>query len=387
MTPMGIDRPVILHLTDLHFGYDKDPSQKAARDLALGSLLTALSKCEPDWKPNIVCITGDIGWRGQATDYQAARGWLTKLLGSLELTAEHVFLCAGNHDIDRGVSRTIARPAGASEADDVLSLPIGRQYEDAFQAFIQFAKDFGVPPYRLGDAESYLVGERTMAEISVCAINSAWFCKDDDDKGKLWIGRRHIDVLESHGQLGHGDQIVGWKPTIVLIHHPKECLHELEIQQTGNRPAAFIALARRCHLILSGHAHPRAREADRHAEGAWHLNGSATYAGELYSNGFSVIRVEDDRFVYRSFEYYSGAPSREWHQALGPNLLDFGTKVASTQVLATRHPGASNLDAYRRAASSDAQKVVEAKSRALKPWGELPRTLPLRVRLHVSSLL
>jgi len=383
---MTIDRPVILHLTDLHFGYDKDPIQKTARDLALGSLLTALSKCEPDWKPNIVCISGDVGWRGQATDYEAAREWLTKLLGSLNLTAKEVFLCAGNHDIERGVSRTIARPSGASEADDVLSLPIGRQYEDAFQAFIQFANNLGVPPYRLGDAESYLVGERTIAEISICAINSAWFCKADDDKGKLWIGRRHIDALESHGQLRHGDQIVGWKPTVVLMHHPKECLHGDEIHQTGNRPAAFIALARRCDLILSGHAHPKAREADQHAQCAWHLNGSATYAGELYSNGFSLIRVEDDQFVYRSFEYDSGAPSREWRQAVGPNLLGFGAKAASTQVLATRQPGASDLDAYRRAASSDAQKVVETKSRALKPWGNLPRTLPLRVRLHVQGV-
>lgn len=329
-----------------------------------------------------MCISGDIGWKGNAADYRLAGEWLTELLRVLNLAADRVFLCAGNHDIDRGVSKGYARPAQAPEADEILSVPIRDYLGRAFQAFGEFAKGIGIPPYRLGATESWLVGQRSVAGLSVVAVNSAWFCKDDTDKGKLWIGRRQIDTLECHNQLPHPDQIATWCPTAVLIHHPNECLHEDEIHSTGNRPATFRFLAKRCHLMLSGHAHPRPQEADMVAETAWHLNGSATYADELYSNGFSLIQVDPDGFVYRSFEYDSASPAREWRQTLGPKYLS----RAGAIVTHVPTPALPDLEAYRTASLSNARGLVEAKSRALKPWGELPAIQPIQVRLQVQGV-
>lgn len=49
---------VILHLTDLHFGYDDDATAVAERKLALTSLINKVLMLPRAWKPTVVCITG-----------------------------------------------------------------------------------------------------------------------------------------------------------------------------------------------------------------------------------------------------------------------------------------------------------------------------------------
>jgi calcineurin-like phosphoesterase family protein len=381
---MGGDWPTLLHLTDLHFGYDTSPNDVAARDLALRGLLTVLSRLESDWKPSVVCVSGNIGWKGHAGDYNAARNWLTELLVSLSLSAERVALCPGNHDIDRNVSQKYARPKDGAEADRILAVPIAPVYEDAFRAFAQFAHSFGIPAYRLGDHESYLAGQRSIEGISLCALNSAWFCQGADDQGSLWIGRPHIDLLEHHGLLSPPGETDRWEPTIVLLHHPREWLHDEEIHARGGRPNTFDVIARRCHLLLSGHAHGESRRADRCAESAWHLNGGATYAGSDYQNGFTIVRTEEDRFIYRTFEYDPRSADREWRQTIEATELPF-RKGAERRLIPSPEGIGQRIERWRTAAAIHAQGVIEAKSRALRPWGVLPKTLPLCVLIQTSG--
>ena len=353
----------------------------AARNLALRGLLSVLSRLESDWKPSVICISGDIGWKGHADDYEAARKWLAELLGTLSLSPERVVLCAGNHDIDRNVSQKYARPKDGAEADKILALPILSVYEEAFRGFTQFARSFGIPAYRIGDEESYLVGQRSIDGISLCALNSAWFCQGPDDQGSLWIGRPHVDLLEHRGLLPHPGETDRCEPTIVLLHHPREWLHDEEIHARGSRPNTFDVIARRCHLLLTGHAHGESRRADQYAQSAWHLNGGATYAGSDYQNGFTIIRAEEDRFIYRSFEYDPRSADREWRQTIAATQLSF-RKAAVRRVILGAGGIEQQLERYRTAAAIYAGTVIEMKSRALKPWGVLPKTLPLRVLIQ-----
>ncbi len=47
----------ILHISDLHFGWEGDhPNGKADRKVCLDSLLNEISKLEKPWKPSIVCL-------------------------------------------------------------------------------------------------------------------------------------------------------------------------------------------------------------------------------------------------------------------------------------------------------------------------------------------
>lgn len=95
--------PVLLHISDLHFGWEGSASQGEDRTLCLRGLLQCLRDLDDSWKPTVVCVTGDIGWRGAVEDYRNAREWLLELLTELKLTPSSLLLCPGNHDSDRSM--------------------------------------------------------------------------------------------------------------------------------------------------------------------------------------------------------------------------------------------------------------------------------------------
>ena len=372
----------ILHLTDLHFGWDADPTKLAERTLALDSLREEAVRLEPEWRPDILCVSGDIGWRGSAPDYEAAEAWLRTLLDRLGLTFGDVLVCAGNHDVSRAAARTVSRPGASVEADEVLSVPIARHYLDPFAAFSDFCERAGVRPYTFHGAPSYLVGETVHKGIRFVACNSAWFCKGDDDKNKLWVGLPHLKVLAAEGRLPLRDS--ARPPTVALVHHPPDWWHENETHADALRLNALDYLAHRCDVLLSGHTHAEVRKANRIAEEALHLTGGSTYAGADHFNTFRLVRVKGDRLVYRSFEFDPRSPEAKWSDRWGAQSLPFVERPPETAQVAAAVPS-FDLSRLRAAAADDARRIIETKSRQLKLAGTLPPTLPLRVEVRVTS--
>lgn len=88
-------RLVILHLSDLHFGWEGNTKSKDDREIALQGLLSTLRGLDKDWKPDCVCITGDIGWKGKTDDYTLAVDWISGLLATLGLEPDALFICPG----------------------------------------------------------------------------------------------------------------------------------------------------------------------------------------------------------------------------------------------------------------------------------------------------
>jgi hypothetical protein len=374
---------VILHLSDLHFGWDGDERERTDRDLALKGLLHRLTLLDVEWRPNVVCISGDIGWQGKSSDYEDAEQWIRQLLAELELSADALFVCPGNHDLDQGLAR-YARPHGEEEADKILALPFPEYLLKTFEAFATFCKNLGIPPFKLGEKESYIVGQRSYRELSFISYNSAWFCTGGDDKSKLWLGLPLIKFMESKEQLPHPDKLREWPITIALLHHPREWFHEAELEAYKNRPSTFDYLCRRCHLLLTGHTHGEVRRAEQFAECTWHLSGGAAYAGASHFNSFRIIRVENDRFVYQSFEFDSRSTDNAWRPVDGARTLPFRGQSEKLPIELKKQQ-TSDLPKYREKAIEDAQRLIERKSRALKPSGQLPKTLPLNVSVHVKG--
>src|ERR1051325_6729985 len=99
----------ILHLTDLHFGIEVQEKYSETslsnRKLVLNNLIEKFSKKIPiEFKPDLVVISGDIGWKGKTSDYNEAKKWIETLLKVLGLTNDDLVICAGNHDIDRDLT-------------------------------------------------------------------------------------------------------------------------------------------------------------------------------------------------------------------------------------------------------------------------------------------
>jgi hypothetical protein len=388
------DGPItILHLSDLHFGWDGDERGRTDRDLALKGLLRQLRKVEPEWRPEVVSVTGDIGWKGQASDYAEAGRWLGEVLGLLGLTPEALFLCPGNHDSSRAKAQLNPRPQSSAEADGRLVVPIPDSVELPFQAFSDFSRNMNVPPYRLGDIESFTAGCRSYRGLNFVSHNSAWYSQGNDDKDRLWIGVNLIKLMESRGQLPHPSDLAEHPATIALMHHPREWFHEEELHAYGPRPSTFEYLVRRCHLLLTGHTHDAPRPADQLAEAAWHLSGGAAYAGANHFNSFRLIRVEGGRFVYRTFEYDPRSSDNNWRQVTDarPIQINFKWEGAAVEfsvgLQGEVYRGTqSELARWREDAAADAGRYVEMKSRALKGRGQLPGILARKVSLQVKGI-
>ena len=48
----------LLHLSDLHFGYDTDETARAQREAALDPLIQIVKNLDAAWKPQIIVISG-----------------------------------------------------------------------------------------------------------------------------------------------------------------------------------------------------------------------------------------------------------------------------------------------------------------------------------------
>jgi predicted MPP superfamily phosphohydrolase len=138
----------ILHLSDLHFGIEQSDkisvTALARRENTLAGLLKILSELEPDWKPNIVAISGDIGWKCREGDYQQAETWLDQLVKIVDVGTKEVVIAAGNHDIDRIKTKGMKAPTSAKEADDWLQIENLDNFVRPFETFISFSKKMGI---------------------------------------------------------------------------------------------------------------------------------------------------------------------------------------------------------------------------------------------------
>lgn len=377
----------VLHLTDLHFGWDgNDENKLAERKVCLESLLAAIDALDFSWKPSIICVSGDIGWRGVADDYKEAQQWFNWLLDRCGIEYDHLILCPGNHDLLRLEAVKNARPHDVKEADEVLGVPIAAHYLKPFTAFTNFCQSAGVKPFSFGDAESYLVGVRLVEGLKFISLNSAWFAKDDKDKGRLWLGFPHLKYLEAQGQIKliHGKP--GLPVTIALLHHPKEWLHEAEMQVWETRQNPWDYLAHRCHVMLTGHTHNEVRPADRIAESAYHFTGGSAYAGSSHFNSFRLLKIDSGQIEYRSFEFDPRSAENTWTSSEA-RIIHLGTDGLTGSAGRRPPQDKSLLTNIRNALRSDASRFVDAKSRLLKLVGVLPRTVPQQVSVRVSAQL
>lgn len=322
----------ILHITDLHFGYEgKNQSQKAKRKNCLKSLLDKISSLDSSWKPSIICVTGDLVWSGSASDFDQLKSWLDELLEICGLDYSKLICCPGNHEVDRSKAKKIPRPSNASEADDSLEAPIANHYLEPFKEYINFCKKANIPSLELGEEESSLVGTCDINNIRFLVLNTAWFSKDNEDKDKLWLGLPHLELMQANGRISVLKNNQDAPITVALMHHPADWLHEYEQNASGSRANTKDYLALRSHILLTGHTHAEIREPDQIAGGTYHFTGGATYSDSSYNNNFRIIRIEDEKVTYQSFEYDPRSATDEW-RPFGAKTLNMGTKLPSVEL-------------------------------------------------------
>jgi formylglycine-generating enzyme required for sulfatase activity len=281
----------VLHLSDLHFGYDRDRTARAQREEALGLLVKPLSKLEPVWKPQILVISGDLTWQGKPEGYTQLADWLKeKLFPATGLTASDCVICPGNHDVDREAAEALqGHTADPKRADQVLRPEkLAAGFAKPFHAFFKFSTDFGIIPPQLQGEPNYLVGIREVRGLHFACLNSAWFCRDSStDRGNLWLGLPQLQSMP----LCDPDDYDCAPVTLAVLHHPEGWLAEAENNAYENRPKTYRYLAERVHLILSGHTHGAIERPTRCYDHARLFLGGAAYDSHAYRNNFSVLQI------------------------------------------------------------------------------------------------
>ncbi len=296
--------PVILHLSDLHFTTGDNAHEKADRKEVLDSLLALVSGLEGEWRPTIVCVSGDIAGRGNgaAPDYNAASTWLRELLDVVEIGVDRLVICPGNHDLDQ--KKALERPKSTRQADEEFSDGEPPRRSAAFSEFEQFCENLDVTRLRVGDSSSYLAGTRDPIDgIQFVVLNSSWFSGTSDKEGRvndeegLWLGLPLMKILalpEVHG-------ICQVPTTISVFHHPFSKLHEEESKAHTDRQVTKEYLAQRCHVGLTGHVHGKMTESkpDRLCDICPCIVGGAIYADPSGTPAAHLIQVMKDRIRFR----------------------------------------------------------------------------------------
>ncbi|MBN1889891.1 MAG: metallophosphoesterase [Thermoflexales bacterium] len=236
-----------LHLSDLHFR----PSQSYNANIVLKSLLQDVKeRLQDGLKPDLIVVTGDVAFSGQADEYQLAGEFFDALLKTTGLGRSRLFVVPGNHDVDRRLISFGAAAIGKSLTDrdkvnTLLDTPADRQlvmsrfngYADWFTAF--FAPKLSFDDERYFYVHKIKVGGK---QLALLGLNSAWLCASDQDKAEgLLIGERQARAALEQAQ--------GADLKIALLHHPFDWLRDFDQDDSAT------LLHNGCDFILHGHLH------------------------------------------------------------------------------------------------------------------------------------
>lgn len=236
-----------IHLSDIHFGQEKDGGVVKINDDAKERLIddatTEIAKLGV--RASGIIVTGDIAYSAKRDEYAKAGEWLDRLAASVGCDRLDIQMVPGNHDIDRAAITNVAkfhleviRDKGDAMLDMLLDDETQREalYE-RFAAYRDFSGGYGcdldVGGVYSADGAVVLAPGRTLRFVR---LNSALICSHRDTAGTLILGARQrvFDAI-------NGEEMV------VLVHHPLSWL------QDSDEAARYCGS--RARVIISGHEH------------------------------------------------------------------------------------------------------------------------------------
>lgn len=284
----------ILHLSDLHFGYNGTKDATMYHQAAIKEMekeLHSIPEKYPDYKPDIIAVTGDIGWNALKTDYDQAAVFLKDLMNIYGLSPGDVILCPGNHDIDRESNDGLYNIKTYEESLKYLSLDRVRSRAAPFKAYAEFSKALGIPSLKNG-AESdsagllpYLYGHRQIKGVKFYVFNSAWNVREKKEKN-MWLGSNLVLDQKLSGK--DENSVL----SVTLFHHPFDDLNEAEKNIYGQEHVVYDMIAEMSDLILTGHVHGAIRKSNTIKDKARFFSCSAAYDRDSNQRGCQIIRVD-----------------------------------------------------------------------------------------------
>lgn len=304
----------ILHLTDFHFSNEKKAIPNQNR------LIDAMIKSLEQEKNNIdfLFFTGDLVNSGKdLKDFEEANKILiTEVQNLLNINKDDVFICPGNHDVNRGqelddIKDSINKLKNDKELDEYVLKQDGRSLKASlanFNNYLKFQKEFYKNDEDILDP-LFTVHKRQKRDlpISITTINSAWRAIDSNtDSGNLLYPSHY---LKSAFEIIKKDNALN----ILLLHHP------LSDFKYWNQQTLEDIIFKDYHLMFSGHTHKKRDTIHVVPEiGMYSCTSPATLSLDGKSKiGFSIIEIDLESYkvkienkLYQTDEqvFYSSEP-------------------------------------------------------------------------------
>jgi hypothetical protein len=238
---------VFIHLSDIHFGQEKDGGHVFINDDAKKRLLddAAAEIAKLGTSASGIIVTGDIAYSAKYEEYVKAGEWLDQLAERVGCSRLDIQTVPGNHDINRdAITPTVKFHLDAirEHGDKMLDMFLDDDGQrealyERFAAYRDFSSGYGcdldVGGVYSADVAVAVAPGRTVRFVR---LNSALICSHKDDKGKLILGARQR-VFEA----------IDGEEMVVLVHHPLSWL------QDSNEAARYFKS--RARVIISGHEH------------------------------------------------------------------------------------------------------------------------------------
>lgn len=284
---------VFVHVSDIHFGQEKDDRVHIHTDVKKQLIADAkevISSIAGGVARGIL-VTGDIAHSGTNAEYKDAGKWLDELAASIGIEIHCVQMVPGNHDLDRSKLSLSGqaildhiRAGGAQEYENILNNPTDRAALFArFEEYERFSFGYNCPLNNEGGFASEMeVNIAHGRSIRFIRFNSALLChgKEQDENPELMIGSRQFAIPRDDGV-----------ENIVLVHHPLQWYKDREQVRTYIRS--------RARVFISGHEHNPKVHVENIEEGCdiMMLSAGATVpykSDDVYTFTYNIIEFDWD---------------------------------------------------------------------------------------------
>ncbi len=283
-----------IHLSDIHFGQERDDSLHIHNDVK-AQLIADAEKFVSELPAGVaqgILVTGDIAQAGKAEQYIDAGKWLDKLAAAVGCESYRIQMVPGNHDLDRDLLSKGGRfildaikSGGAAEYESILANESDRSLLFArFGAYGKFCEGYDCALDSEGRFAANMHVELAPGRsIRFVRMNSSLLCTgtENDENPELLVGARQFTIPRTKGE-----------EIVVLIHHP---LHWLKDQHDASQ-----YIKSRARILISGHEHNPKVSVENIEGGSDVLMLAAgatvpTKSNDVYTFTYNIIEFDWDR--------------------------------------------------------------------------------------------
>ena len=356
---------IILHMSDLHFSSNEE--KKREKDVIMNFLVDALKDLEEEWRPNVICVSGDIVDRYDVAAYSIAGEWFRKLAEILNIPMDNFILTPGNHDCSRDIKKYPRLDSNDDGlVDEVLNCDIPAYLSGRFEAYEKFCEDLKITPYTWQNGDNYLVGYRVINDVIYLGCNTEWFAYSDETK--LRLGKKIVEELQQAS-----DALGDFKKVAIMHHGGEVGFHENEVQYHNDICPALHYLWRICDMTLYGHSHEQVGgEPNKMENHCFTIRAGATSINREYPNNINIIKIVENAIELKHISYDQQRVEQLWKVSDDFLTYTWETVKDDKDISGTV---SCDMDLLRQKERLYAREILNGKLRQVKTGANLPETI------------